>query len=77
MPSQIGDLIRTLLVSFLRWSEDTSLPQKAHKKLINTMPDKHGKVNPEVPPIYKDEQLEGKIDSNVLWAFLSYCAHSN
>ena len=77
MPSQICDLIRVLLLSFLRGSEDTFLPTKPRKKLINTMPNKNNKVIAEVEPTYRDEHFEEKIDSNVLWAFLSYCAHSN
>ena len=29
-----------------------------------------------VPAVYKDDYLEDTIDSNVLWAFLSFCSRS-
>ena len=58
---------------FLRSSEDTSLPKKQRKRLINTMPDKHNTVKHAIPEAYKGENLEETIDSNVLWAILSYC----
>jgi len=38
------------------------------------MPDKHNKVDHAVPQIYRDENLELTIDSNVIWALLSYCS---
>ena len=58
---------------FLRSSEDTSLPKKRRQRLINTMPDKHNSVKHAIPEAYKGEHLEEAIDSNILWAFLSYC----
>ena len=37
------------------------------------MPDKHNTVKHAIPEAYKGEHLEETIDSNVLWAILSYC----